>query len=1021
MGTISSGVGLYSGLDYASLVDQLIAIDARPRDQLVSRISTINAQTTALLDISARVSALLARVNTLTKASYFQTVTATSSDPGVLSAGVVPGTQPGAYSFTVHALATTHQLVSRGFASADASVGAGQFTIESAAARVNAQTTLDELNGYTGVQRGSITIVNSTGDETTIDLRAAQTVADVVDLVNQSESGVRAELRGEGLVLTDTAGGTQGLRIREVGDGHTAADLGFQPGQTYSSTGELVGDKLVYLAATTPLDALNDGLGVRRLVAGTDFTIQSSDASVKVNVKLSEIITETTRLQRLNHGRGVELGKIRITQTTGQATEVDLTGATTIGEVKERIESAVSGVSVVMSGGKLVVTDATSGTQSDFKIEDVDGHAARDLGILATADEKRIDGSQILHVDTLGDVIAAINYGEGNRDSDGVPVIQASISADGTGLTITDHGGGTFPSTVIALPEGSSSQALEDLGLAAGVYSGWGEPIAGRRIIGGIDTVLLNTLNGGQGFTGGVVRLTANGATADVDLTGAQTLRDVIDKINATAAQAQLGIKASYDGTGTRLQLSNMVDDAGQIGVADVAGDFASAIGLEGGTGRVKSANVQRQYLNENTLLADLNQGRGVSAGTIKFTNSKGLVEELNLETAGVESLGELIAEINDFDGLELEARINDTGDGLLIIDHSGGTGQLKIEDKSGTAAAELNIAGSAESGVAQIDGAFEFSIDTSEGDTLADLAEQINRTTLASARTINDGSGAAPYRLTVSSLGTGLAGELIIDGGDLDMDFATLTAAQDARVSLGAGSDSGIMITSSQNVITDVVDGLTLTLSSVSEDPVTVTVEQDVSTLIDSLSGLVEDYNSLVARIDELSSYDAQTETKGVLFADSALRTLESRMFNALTGAVPGAVGSIKRLSEVGIQFEGGELTFDEDKFRTAYENDPTEVTKFFTTAEVGVSLQIQAELEGITETGGLLDRRESALTSQRELLETRVEQLNVLLTAKRARMLSQFIAMEQALAALESQQSALSSLIALDSSSSS
>ena len=39
MGTITSGVGLVSGLDYQSLIDQLMAIEARPRDQLLTRVA----------------------------------------------------------------------------------------------------------------------------------------------------------------------------------------------------------------------------------------------------------------------------------------------------------------------------------------------------------------------------------------------------------------------------------------------------------------------------------------------------------------------------------------------------------------------------------------------------------------------------------------------------------------------------------------------------------------------------------------------------------------------------------------------------------------------------------------------------------------------------------------------------------------------------------------------------------------------------------------------------------------------
>ena len=1019
MATITSGVGLYSGIDYSSLVDQLIAIDAAPRNQLNVRISNIDAQRTALMDISARVSALLTRVSTLTTASFFRGTTASSSNPGVLSASTGDRAMPGSYSFTVHSLATTHQVVSRGFTSPDAAATPGTFSLESAAARVNSGTTLEELNGFTGVQRGSFKLIDGEGEEAVINLHDAQTISDVIDRINEADVGVRAELRGEAIALTETTGGTMGLRVREVGDGHAAGDLGFDSGNTYSADGELLGDDLVYLAPGTPLSALNDGLGLRRATAGTDFTIQSA-GMFSVDVRLSEVITDTTRLERLNHGRGVELGSIRITTKDAETTEIDLSEAQTIGDVKNAIEDAVEGVSVVLAGGRLVITDTTEADDSDFAVMDVEGNAARDLGILGTTEGDKIDGSQILHVDTLADVIAAINYGQGNQyDVDGNPLIEASIDPSGNGLLITDRSSGSFKTIISAADV--NSQALYDLGFAPGEYGmvGEGAEISGQRVIGGLDTVLLKTLNGGQGFDGGTISISANGASANIDLAGAETLRDVIELINQASAdsgETGLQIEAGYDSTGTRLQISNLLDDGSQIVISDIAGEFAASTGIASSGTRISSDNLQRRYISENTQLEDLNLGAGVALGSFKVTDSNGRVGEVNLATEHAETLQDVIDAINNLSGVEVEARINDTGDGLTIIDTAGGDGPLKITEGGTTTARDLNILGeSDDEETKQIDGSYEIKLDTT-GSTLTDLVDQINGTTLAYAHLINDGSPTAPYRLSISSLATGLTGELIVDSGGTDLSFATLTRAQNASVSLGSDGDSGLMITSSTNTISDVVNGLTLNLSGVDDEPITVTIDRDMDTMLSTLSGLVDDYNSLISRIDTYSSYDSETETKGVLFADSTLRTIETRLFRSFTGAVPGAEGQITRLSEVGVKFgSGAKLSFDEEKFREAFEADPEGVAEFFTAAETGLAHQLEDQLQRMTETGGLIKRRDNSLQDQQDMLSQRVTRLNELLELKRLRLLREYQAMEQVLSQLQTQQTAIAGIASL------
>jgi flagellar hook-associated protein 2 len=1014
MSGIASGVGLISGLDYQSLVDQLIAIEARPRDSVLQRIGTIDAQRTAYLGISARITALLSRLSTLSQPASFRATTANAAPPDVIDVSTGTAIQPGTYNFMVRGLATTHSLISRGFHERSAQLSSGSMTIESALARVDRGTSLDTLNGHTGVRRGQLKISN--GDlEETISLVDALTVGDVLDRINAADVGVQASIDGDHIVLDDTTGGGNVIRVQEISGGHVAEDLGFGVGNN-AGTGSLSGGDVVYIADTTVLRALNDGVGVRRSLGGSDFELQNGDVSFDVD--LSGIIKHNTRLDQLNHGQGVRLGTVRVTTRDGSFAEIDLSQTRTIGEVQNALQDAFDNnrISVVLSSGHLSVTDNTDidGLSDDqieeFQIEDVSGYAAHDLGIAGTTAENRITGDDVLHMSTMADVIAAVNFAVGNEDDNKDPVVTASIANDGNGIALNTFSG----PLVIKTTGATSAGTLQDLGLTAGTYfdPGNGAEASGSRIIGGLNTVLLRTLNGGSGIEGGTIHIDANGAAADVDLSGAETLSDVVRLMTAAAETHNLGIEVGYDSTGTRLNVTNIAG-GGNITISDVDGTFAADAGLDQSGAAIRGANLQRRYMSESTLLSELNNGLGIAGGAIEITDSSGATAVVNLSGSHIETLGDVIDEINAA-SVGVQARINDTGDGILLIDQAAGSGTISVAEDGGTTARDLNLLGAATDG--QIDGSFEFTLEIGGSDTLESLVTRIGaETTLASAALINDGTGVAPYRLNITSRASGAGGALIIDDSLTNLGMSTLTTAQDARLLYGGSADSGVLITSSDNTFENVIDGLTITAQQVSDTPVSVTVDRDLDQLVATMKGLVTDFNSAMDAIAEAGDYDEETETLGVLQGEGTLRNVENRLYRHFTKQ-QWYTGSLKRLSEIGIEpSTGARLAFDEDKFRAAYEADPEAVTRFFTDETSGVATTLEEEIKKITEADGMIDRRTATLQDRKELFEDRVDTLNERLARKRERLLRQFQAMEVALAELQSQSAALTDLSSL------
>jgi flagellar hook-associated protein 2 len=116
MGTISTGVGLISGINTANLIDQLIALEARGKTTLENRLALIQGQRSAMLDINARLLNLKGSARGLRLDKVFQSALATSSNPEVLTASATGNVQPGTYSFRVKQVVSNSQKVTRGFA-----------------------------------------------------------------------------------------------------------------------------------------------------------------------------------------------------------------------------------------------------------------------------------------------------------------------------------------------------------------------------------------------------------------------------------------------------------------------------------------------------------------------------------------------------------------------------------------------------------------------------------------------------------------------------------------------------------------------------------------------------------------------------------------------------------------------------------------------------------------------------------------------------------------------------------------
>src|SRR5437762_3579644 len=116
MGSITTGIGLISGINTGQLIDSLIALESRGKTNLQQRVAALQAQRTALLDINARLLNMKNASAAFRLNNIFKSALATSSDEDILTATAGASAQPGTFQFIVKQLVATSQKITRGFA-----------------------------------------------------------------------------------------------------------------------------------------------------------------------------------------------------------------------------------------------------------------------------------------------------------------------------------------------------------------------------------------------------------------------------------------------------------------------------------------------------------------------------------------------------------------------------------------------------------------------------------------------------------------------------------------------------------------------------------------------------------------------------------------------------------------------------------------------------------------------------------------------------------------------------------------
>ncbi|MTZ14706.1 flagellar filament capping protein FliD [Pseudomonas sp. JL972] len=320
----------------------------------------------------------------------------------------------------------------------------------------------------------------------------------------------------------------------------------------------------------------------------------------------------------------------------------------------------------------------------------------------------------------------------------------------------------------------------------------------------------------------------------------------------------------------------------------------------------------------------------------------------------------------------------------------------------------------------------FSVTVDESNN-TLAGVRDAINtagKDMGVSATIVTDEYGS---RLVLSSSKTGAGRDITVTATGADepgliglsaLNFTgTSGTGKDARVLTSAQSAElyvdGLKVISETNKVDGAIEGVTLDIKAktVANELLTIAVAEDKAGVKKQIQSFVDSYNKLIGVINAQTKVTSVGEGKapvtGALVGDATARTLLNTIRNELVN-VQGD-GALRALTDIGITTQkDGTLAIDSAKLDKAMASNFSELSGLFT-GDKGLASRLDAKLKPYTETGGILEQRNKAMTETISKIDDQKETLTRRLTSLQERLYKQFNAMDLLVGQLSNTSSSL------------
>ena len=254
-------------------------------------------------------------------------------------------------------------------------------------------------------------------------------------------------------------------------------------------------------------------------------------------------------------------------------------------------------------------------------------------------------------------------------------------------------------------------------------------------------------------------------------------------------------------------------------------------------------------------------------------------------------------------------------------------------------------------------------------------------------------------YHLTVTAVETGATTLKLEDSA-----ASNLVTANDQGTDAVFSVNGLPNVSNSGNVITDFSPGITLTI--VGAGDTVITAQPSRASLSSTLTSVVLDYNSLVAKIQGQIG-----ENAGALSGNSVVRNAQQSLRD-ITGFLGG--GTIQSMVELGLELDNkGQLSFNTAVFNTLTDSQLSDAIAFIGDTTTGFAANAVTRLGDLGDPiNGQIQVAIESLKDSDERLTEQIEEEQARVDALIAQLEAQFAAADVLLAQLESQQNLLTVL---------
>jgi len=523
--------GLISNLDTDSIIDALVEVRRQPAALLEQKQETQSSLLVALQNLNARMLSLSVSTSSLSDTRTFQANQANSSNTSVLMASATYLADPGSYTIEVQTLAQSHSIAGGTFADqTEALELEGQFFIDGELITVESSDSLSTIataiNNQTSTVRASVLEVAD--DEYRLVLTRREAGAESIELFEASASGVLSSLgliAGTSTIANPVTNGGRGVGLTEDS---TAVGSLLELSSPAPSGTITLDDGSGPINVAIDLEA--DSLQAIATAINDEATLQGS--TVTASVVTEEVDGETVYRLEITGDDSVSFTDDNNVLQSLQILQADFADEVQVGQ---DAAFSVNGVDITRS--------------SNLVLDVIDG-----VTLLLNSADPGTPVTLNIQRDTSSAVSALQSFVDGYNEARSYILAQTSFDAE------------TLQAGVLL---GDSAV----MSVERNMYDLLGTRVANVLLEN------LSDLNGGSGVDNGTIEITdRSGATAEIDLSSATSVQDIIDAINASAA---ISVTASTKADGSGLLLQDTSGGSGVFEVRDVgASTTAADLGL---------------------------------------------------------------------------------------------------------------------------------------------------------------------------------------------------------------------------------------------------------------------------------------------------------------------------------------------------------------------------------------------------------------------------------------------------------